>query len=215
MKKIFLHIADGILDAPLFLGLPDPASADLEAVMAGQIQIMRVECNGAGGPVQHRDFAVVHPDLLGHAIKIFEGVLMTAQKVLQRFSEGKLQVDLATVCQHHDEEGESAASAADRDQTSITPIDLGAFSGLKVQRQESGFWLGPHLAHEPLENGIAAWVAAFFELLENLLSGIIVTFQEPNNLPFEGIELTGPFGRSGLLKRLPLGPFSDRFPIEL
>ena len=107
--------------------------------MAGKIQVMRIEGNQAGGSAQDGDFAVVHPERLRHSVKVFEGVLVTAKKVLQGFGQGKLQIHFAAERQHHDEQGESAASAAHRDRTGATPIDLGAFSGLKVQRQESGF----------------------------------------------------------------------------
>jgi len=52
----------------------------LETGVAGKIQVMGIEDELASRPAQNGDFAVIHPDLLRHAVKIFEGVLMAQRK---------------------------------------------------------------------------------------------------------------------------------------
>jgi hypothetical protein len=83
-----------------------------------------------------------------------------------------------------------------------------------VQRQEGRSGLGTHLAHEHHEDRVAALVAALLELLENLLSRVIVLFQQADDLPLKGIELAGTLGSFGFLKTLPARPFAHRVQAE-
>ena len=79
-----------------------------------------------------------------------------------------------------------------------------------MQCQESRARLGAHLAHERLEDRVAALVATFFDPLENLLGRVSVLFQQADNLPFDRIEFAGALGQSRSLKALPPGPLAHR-----
>ena len=114
--------------------------------------------------------------------------------MFQRFGQRELQIHLAAERQHHEEKGQAPARGAHRHRTRTAPVHLGAFSGFKVKRQESRSRLGTHLAHEGLEDRVAALVAPFLELLENLLGRIGVLFQQADDLALERIEFAGALG---------------------
>ena len=66
--------------------------------------------------------------------------------------------------------------------------------------------MGRNLAHEGLENRVAALVALFFEPLENLLGRIGVLCQQADNLALKRIELAGALGDRRPFETLPPSP---------
>ena len=111
---------------------------------------------------------IIDADLSGNSAPILEGMLVAGEKMLQSLGQGELQIHFAAVSQHHQKEREPPPGGADRDRASTTPIDLRAFSGLKVQRQEGRFSFGPHLLDEVTQDGIAPGITVEPDLLENL-----------------------------------------------
>jgi len=103
-------------------------------------------------------------------------MLVTGQKVFEGFGQGELQIHLATERQHHHEKGEPTLGGSDRNRSRATPVHLGAFSGGEVQGQESGLAPRTHLADERLDDGVSALIAVLSDLLQNLLSRVIVPF---------------------------------------
>ena len=121
------------------MGLGWAASLDRKAVVAGKIQVTRMQHRRWPTWMgQDRRFTVVHHDLGGHAIKVFEGVLVAGQKVFLRLGQGELDIHPAAVAEHHDKKGKPPPRAAHRQKAGRAPIHLGALTGSKMERQESG-----------------------------------------------------------------------------
>src|SRR6266436_8155096 len=97
---------------------------------------------------------------------------------------------------------------AHRHRTSATPVHLRTLARIEVKGQESRSLFGPHLTHKGSKNRASALIPQFLELLENLLSRIIVLFQQPNDVSLEGIEFAGAFGDRGPLVTLPPCPLA-------
>src|SRR5439155_7617597 len=97
-----------------------------------------------------------------------------------------------------------------RHPTRETPIHLGALTGLEVEGQESRPPLGPHLAHKGPQDRASALIAAFLELLENLLRRIIVLLQQPKDVSLEGIQFAWALGDRGSLVTFTPGPLAHR-----
>src|SRR5438034_10424838 len=81
---------------------------------------------------------------------------------------------------------------ADGDGAEVVPVDLSAFAGSELQHQKGGLAGRTNLADKLLKNGVAAGVAPLTQLLEELLGGVGVPFQQRCDLTFKGIEFTGP-----------------------
>ena len=81
--------------------------------------------------------------------------------------------------------------------------------GGKLQHQEGGFAHRAHQADKLLEDAVAAGIALGLELLEDLLGGVRMTFQQRDDLALERVELAGAFGALALLIAGPLHPLGD------
>ena len=76
-QEVFLKVTHSIFHAPFFVGFEWAASLDHEAVVAGKVQVTRMQhgrCSKWMG--QDRSFAVVDHDLGRNGVKVFEGVLV-------------------------------------------------------------------------------------------------------------------------------------------
>src|SRR5260370_22620493 len=103
---------------------------------------------------------------------------------------------------------------AHRHRTSATPVHLRTLARIEVKGQESRSLFGPHLTHKGSKNRASPLIPHFLELLENLLSRVIVLFQQPNDVSLERIEFTGAFWDSGPLVTLPPRPLAHRVKAE-
>ena len=103
-------------------------------------------------------------------------------------------INHAAVTEHHHKETQAPAGGTDGNGTVTAPINLGAFAGGKLQHQEGGLAHRAHQADKLLEDAVAAGVALGFEFLQHLLGGVTMALQQSHDLPFEGVELAGPFG---------------------
>jgi len=164
LQKVLFYITDGVLHAAFFMWFFDSTGPDLKAVMIGKIQVARIEDNRIGGPAQHRHFAVIDPYLIGNPSKIFEGMLMAGKEVFHGLCQGELQIHFPAVSQHHDKERQAPPGGTDRDQTGITPIDLGTLTRFKVKGQKSRFGFGPDLADKLPGDPIPAGITTLLDL---------------------------------------------------
>src|ERR1044071_8780807 len=119
---------------------------------------------------------------------------VAGKELLHALRKGELDVNEAAVAQHHDKEVQLPPSRAHRHRTPLSPVDLSAFGRAKLQHQVSRLAHGTDLADEIFEDGVPALIALAVDALQDLLGGVIVTFQQGDDLAFEGIELAPPLG---------------------
>ena len=93
---------------------------------------------------------------------------MTGKELLHGLGQRELHIHHATVGKHHDEERKFAPGLAHGNRTIGTPVDLGAFTGSKVQGKESRRTSWADLAYVRLDDGIAPVEAFFLQALEDL-----------------------------------------------
>ena len=96
----------------------------------------------------------------------------------------------------------------DGDRAERAPIDLGTLAGGKGQCEKGGLPPGSDRAHVGFDSGVAAVKAVLAQALEDLRGANRDTFQQPDNLRFEGIEFAGAlpgFARPEVLLAQPVG----------
>ena len=148
-------------------------------------------------------------------MKVFEGVLVTGQKVFLRLGQGELDIHPAAVAEHHDKEGKPPPGAAHRQKSGRTPIHLGALTRRKMQFQKGGLTRWAHGAHVFLEDAVAAGVAILPQPLQQLLGGEGMRGQQPHDRALVRIEFAGPLGLLARLIRLAFDPFAHGSFIQL
>ena len=147
--------------------------------MSGQVQVARMEEGlSSSGMTQHTDFQVVDDNLQRNNLKKFEGVAVTTQELLHAFRQGELDVEQPAVTQHHDKEAQAPTGRSHRNGTEVTPVHLSAFARGELQHQVSRLAQGTNLAHELLEDAVTAGVTLLPQLLQELLGGIGMPFQQ-------------------------------------
>jgi hypothetical protein len=132
----------------------------------------------SGGMAQHSDLQVVDHDLGRNSLKKFQGVAVTGQELLHAFGQGELDIEQPAVTQHHDEEAQAPAGRSDGDRAEVAPVYLSAFARGELQHQVSRLAHRANLANEFLENAVATGVALLTQLLQELLGGVGMPFQQ-------------------------------------
>jgi hypothetical protein len=133
MQEILFDVANTRLHAPLLVAAGDIAGLDRKAVVAGKVEIARIEHRcGAGQALQNRGFEIVDHDF-GRHTQGGEAVFVAGEEMLHGLGDGELHEHLAAEGQHHDEERKPATGIADRDGSVGPPIDLRALAGSEVQ----------------------------------------------------------------------------------
>src|SRR6516225_178922 len=155
------------------LGSRNVAGRDLKTVVAGKVDIARIEhrCRTDQTP-EHRRFKIIDDDFCRDTTKRGEGVLVAGEKMLHGLGDGELDEHLTTEGQYHDEEREPATCIADGNGLERARIDLAGLSRSKVQL-EIDWQLGwPDVANVIAHNGRAAAVSFFTQTLKDLLGTI-------------------------------------------
>jgi len=215
VEEVAFDIADGVFDAAFFIGLAHAAGDGAEAVMGGKVQIPGMKQGGrAQGMAQHAGLEVVNHDFPGDAAEKVEGPLMAGEEPFHALAQRKLDVQEAAVTEHHDEKGEAAAGRSHRHPTRAAPVNLGTFARGKGQGQISGFADRTQQLDQLLEDAVTAVIALGFELLEDLLAGIGMAFQERDDPALEGIELAGPPALAAGKVMVARHPFGHRLGIQ-
>ena len=139
---------------------------------------------------EDRGFEVVVDELLRHAAKELEGVLMTGQEVFGGFPQGKFQIEQPAMTEDHDKEGEPPGGGPDGERTGAAPIDLRALAWSERQGEEGGRAHRAHLAHVVLEDTHAAAVSLLgAQTLEELSRGVRMVFEQTLDRRLIGVEL--------------------------
>ena len=134
LQEILFDVADTQFHAPLLVAAGNIAGFDRKAVVAGKVEIARIEHrSGAGQTLQNRRFEIVDHDFRRHATQGREGVFVAGEEMLHRLGDGEFHVHLAAEGQHHDEERKPAPGIAHRDRSVGAPIDLRALAGSEVR----------------------------------------------------------------------------------
>jgi len=197
------------------MSLVGGARPDLEAVMTGEIQVVRVEGGRAAqGVIEHRHLTVIDHHRVADALKVSEGVLVTSQPMFELFTQGELDIHPAAVAQDHHEEADPAAGRAYGHQSGKAPIDLGAFSGSKLEGQAGGLGFGAHLVHEAFEDAVAAGIAPGLQLLEQLLGAVGMKVEQTEQFAAPRVQFAGTGRGSARLELFAMEPASDGTPAQ-
>src|ERR1035437_295153 len=111
--------------------------------------------------------------------------------MLHRLRHKEFQIHEAAIAEHHDEEAQFPACAADCNCAKLTPVDLCGFSGGKREREESLAVLRPYQAHIVLDGRVAAQIAGFTQSLEDLLRAERMGVYQTGYLSFEWVKQAG------------------------
>jgi len=125
---------------------------------------------------------------LPHAAEAFEGALVAPQPPLLRLPERELDVDPAAVRQDQDEEAQGAPGAVDLDGAEAAPVDLGALAGGEAQREAGLSIRRTDAAHVVLHDQVAAAVALFAQLVEELRGLERMRLQPARQGGLEGVQ---------------------------
>src|SRR5690606_15198216 len=99
------HVRNGVLDDAFRLRMPGTARLDPEAVVAGEVEILRVVYRlGARRVREDRGLAVVDHYLLRHSAELLERALVAAEEPFLALPQRKLDVQPAAVAQDEHEE---------------------------------------------------------------------------------------------------------------
>jgi hypothetical protein len=96
-------------------------------------------------------------------------VQVTGEEVFHGLRDGELHGHEPAVTQHHDEEAQAPAGAADVDRAVVAPVHLGALAGRERQRQERRVPPRPDCAQIILQDRQSARIAG-------LVHGTVSTF---------------------------------------
>src|SRR5215469_15559980 len=192
LKEVLFDIPNPGFDTPFFVRLSHITGPRFKAVVSGKIQIAGMkEWLFTAWMLQDSRLGVVNEHFFWDTAKELEGILMSLEEVFGSLFEAELKVAVAAVTQHHDEEGESPSGRANAHRTGAAPIDLGAFTRSKGQRQECRCLHPTDRADVVGQDGDPAAVAFLgAEPLEDLLSRVGMPFQPALDEDFVGIELT-------------------------
>ena len=205
-QEVLLDVTDAGLDTALLVTGADIAGRDLEAVVAGEVDIAGVEHRRLPAQaLQHRGLQIVDHDLARYLVERLEGVHVAAEEVLHRLRDGELHVHQAAVAEHHHEEAQLPAGIADGDRSVLPPVHLGALAGLEVQRQERRRLVRSHALDVLPHDADAAGEAVLAQALEDLRAGVGIVFQPLPDERLVGIELARPLW----LLAWPVGRFVE------
>lgn len=135
-KESLPDVANGALDAALFIAPRHGDGTGLEAMMAREGQKCRMEPDGIALTLKHSALKVVVEQHPGQTIPGAERTGVAAQEVFHAGIKKEAQIDVARVGQHHDEGHQRAASLADFDVTKMRPVDLALLARQGAQTQE-------------------------------------------------------------------------------
>ena len=130
------HVTDGSLDAALLVAGADLAGTRLEVIVRGQLQQAGIEAHLRAAPFQHGALKVVVQKDARRAAEEGQGAGMAVEEVLGGLIEEKLQIKRTRPGEGHDEAGELAAGASDRDGTEGSLVHLGLLAGEDAQPGE-------------------------------------------------------------------------------
>lgn len=221
-QKVLLDVTHGVFDAAFFIRFSNSARSYFAAEVIREVLVARIEDRGfADDTLEHGRLQIVNHELCRNGVEVFEGVLMTGQKMFHRLGERELDIQHAAVAEHHDKEAQAPLRIADRDGTKLPPIHLGVFAGRESECQERRRVWWPDVVHVILDDGNAAAVAALAQAQEDLCGGVGMSLQPADDLRLEGIELAGlpdDFARTELAHAQPLGDgafIQGQFPRDL
>src|SRR6202050_5208721 len=130
--------------------------------------------------------------------------------MLHGLGDGELHKHLAAERQHHDEERKPATGIAHRDGSIGTPVDLRTLAGSEVQLQIDRPLGRPDAADVIPQDRHATAISFLAQTLEDLLSTIRVTVQQPYDARLEGIKDTAARAAAPRLEARTRHPRGDR-----
>lgn len=129
------------------------------------------------------------------------------------FGESELDIHHSAVTEHHGEKAEASTGGTHGDGADC-PSPPGRISRGELQHQVGGMAQWPDLPDKLLEDAIAAGIALRPQLLDELLCGVGMTFQQRDDPGFKRVQFAGAFGPfAGLIVR-SLDPFVDGLEIN-
>ena len=191
-QEVAFDVTDGALDAALLVGRERVAGPRLAAVVAGEIEVTRIEDRGHAPLVfEDGDLAIVDDEFVGHAAKEEEGVAVGGQEMFLGFAQGEFDIEAAAVAEDHDEEREPAAEVADRDQSGEAPVDLGGLARGKLESEEGLPGPRTDAGDVLLKDGAPPLVALFPKPVMELAGGVIEARKQVGDGALERVQLAG------------------------
>ena len=181
----------------------------------GKVQVLRIEHGGfTEGALEHSGFEVVDHHFVGNTAKKLEGMLVARQKVLHGLGDGELHIQHTAIAQHHDKETQPSARLSHRDRAEGAPVNLGALTRGKGQREKGGLPSRSDGAHIGFDNGVTTLEALLAQALEDLGGAIRIFVEHLGNLGLERREFAGPRTSLARSKALLAEPRGDGASIE-
>ena len=218
LERRRLRVADGRLDLPLAIGMPDATGQRDRAVMREDVAVERVE----GGIVDVRGedalLEVIEDDRVDRPAEPTEGLLVQLGPAARARLEGEQADALAAVAQGEDEQPGPAVLARDgvADHRPGAVVDLAFLAGggddhrMSVRRA-----LAAELPHEAAHAGVAGREAVLIDEVLPDRHGVAAAAQGQRDQL--AVRLTGAGGRSPLAGRGPRGQVREarREPLEV
>ena len=171
IEEIVFHITDTTLDASLLVSFGDSTSHNLKAVMAGEIDITRIELRRlTPGMAQYRTAQIVDHDFIRDT-QCIEGIDVRRQKLFHGLRQRKFDIHLPAVRQHHHKEGEAPAGIANGNRAVLTPIDLCHIAWCEGQGEKRFASARPDRPDILFDDTDATPEAVILQALEDLLGG--------------------------------------------
>ena len=134
IEKARFDIGHSTLNPSLLLGLPWRTRLDDEPIVLGEVHIPRVQGRRTSQRmIEHRGLAVVDHDLRGESSHEKKRVLLGAQELFHRLSEGELDIHPAAVTQHQDQKAHPPPRGSNLYPPGVTPIHLGTLTRKELQ----------------------------------------------------------------------------------
>jgi hypothetical protein len=136
-QGVVLDVLDARLDLPFVPGRVGLRRQDHRAIVLAEGLHLGRDLGIEPIGMRHRGFEIVDHDLLGHAAKVREGVLQTAEEVFRGLREAGLAVRLAAVREHDPKDVRLTPAAFRRlDPSTCAEVDLAFFARLAFRATE-------------------------------------------------------------------------------
>ena len=170
-----LDVGDGGLDLALGLWSIGPADPGNEAVVAGEVQYLRMKAGLAINPVQHHCLHVDGQHRLRHALEELQRMDNTVQQRLRIVALGKLHILHLRPAQCQSETVKTLAGPV----AEVAQVHLRLFARRSLKTNERSLLaLAPPRPHHLLHLSLAAGITSLLDLGEQ--AGCVLNAQPPN-----------------------------------
>src|SRR5688572_20878286 len=166
------HVANGPLDATLFIAPSHIDGTWLESVASSQVKQLRIEANRVAVTLEHGTSEIVVQQDTRHAPELGERLDVTTHEEGHGRAEVEAKKEPPGVAEHHDERPEGAYRSTNLQLAEVRPIDLGLLARQSAQALERlGRLLRTKATHDASQVIGASWIAALLDHAEDAARG--------------------------------------------